>query len=82
MDEILEELNLSSLKKNFQDNKVDPTDVLSLTEEDFRSLGVQTIGERARLRQRCKNLVSGELERSKVCCITIDNQATTYRLET
>ncbi|XP_046552446.1 uncharacterized protein LOC124262068 [Haliotis rubra] len=66
MDEILEELNLSSLKKNFQDNKVDPTDVLSLTEEDFRSLGVQTIGERARLRQRCKNLVSESMSESPV----------------
>ncbi|XP_046567589.1 uncharacterized protein LOC124275926 isoform X2 [Haliotis rubra] len=66
MDEILEALNLSSLKKNFQDNKVDPTDVLSLTEEDFRSLVVQTIGERARLRQRCKNLVSESMSESPV----------------
>lgn len=34
--------------------------MLSLTDEEFKSLGITTIGDRARLRSRCRMQVNGK----------------------
>ncbi|XP_060599454.1 uncharacterized protein LOC132753057, partial [Ruditapes philippinarum] len=54
MDDILDELGVGHLKEKFKQDRVNPEDVKYLTERDFVELGVTAIGDRARIRERCR----------------------------
>lgn len=41
--------------------KVGPTEVLSLTDDEYNALGIEAIGKRVQLRQRCKDLICGKI---------------------
>ncbi|XP_053374839.1 G2/M phase-specific E3 ubiquitin-protein ligase-like [Mercenaria mercenaria] len=55
MDDILDEIGLGDVKEIFRRNRLQPEDIKSLTEKEFEDLGVNTIGDRARLRERCRD---------------------------
>ncbi|KAK6195614.1 hypothetical protein SNE40_001004 [Patella caerulea] len=66
MDTILEFIDLGSLVEKFAENKVNPSDVLTLTDEEFGVLGVHRIWDRARLRSKCRKSVQENLCASPV----------------
>ena len=49
--DILETLGLSSLEERFRREKADITTLKSLTDSDLIRLGIETIGDRVRLRE-------------------------------
>lgn len=55
MDAILQELNLGTLIERFSEERVDPEILVSLNDNELVRLSVNTIGERARLRDLCRN---------------------------
>lgn len=54
MEAILGQLGLSTLLERFQEEKIDPHVVLSMTESCLTRLGVVTIGDRVRIKELCK----------------------------
>ncbi|XP_055956314.1 uncharacterized protein LOC126818298 isoform X1 [Patella vulgata] len=62
INKILNDLGLIHLLDVFTDNSVGPPEVLTLTDSEFNFLGVSAIGDRARLRQRCRTYLNGQCE--------------------
>ncbi|XP_070550716.1 uncharacterized protein [Ptychodera flava] len=60
MEDILRRANLSSLLPRFQEQKIESTTILSLTDGELTRLGVTTIGDRVRLRELCSPEASSE----------------------
>ncbi|XP_046569799.1 uncharacterized protein LOC124278095 [Haliotis rubra] len=58
MDEILQQLGLTHLLSRFQENQISPSEIINLTEIEFIDLGVTRIGDRARIRAKCRDLVA------------------------
>ena len=54
METILADLDLITLLNNFQVEKIEPQTVIAMTDSELMRLGVSTIGDRIRLRERCK----------------------------
>ncbi len=55
MESILIELNLQSLSQRFVEERIQPQNIISLNDDELVRLGVTTIGDRIRLRDRCKD---------------------------
>ncbi|XP_074652368.1 uncharacterized protein LOC141906838 [Tubulanus polymorphus] len=55
LDEILEELGMGSLIPIFRENKIELNDIPLLTDADFSRLGVTAVGDRLRLRHKCRS---------------------------
>ena len=53
MEKILQEINLGTLVQRFTDERIDSEAVIALTDQNLVRLGVQTIGDRVRLRTFC-----------------------------
>ena len=60
MESILEQLGLETLLERFSSEKVDPEVVLSMSESSLIRLGVETVGDRIRIKERCKQYVEGD----------------------
>lgn len=60
MEKILEEINLGTLIERFKEERIDPESVAALTDQDLSRLGVQTIGDRVRLRTLCQRKLADE----------------------
>ena len=60
MESILEQLGLGTLLERFSSEKVDPEVVLSMSESSLIRLGVETLGDRIRIKERCKQYVEGD----------------------
>ena len=54
IEEILQQLNLGTFYQRFLDEHIDLDNVLSLSDQDLNRLGVERIGDRARLRSLCR----------------------------
>ena len=54
MDDILTKLNLETLAAVFRQERIVPTIVQSMSDEEIERLGVTAIGDRVRLRELCK----------------------------
>jgi len=54
MESILEQLGLGTLLERFSREKVDPEVVLLMSESSLIRLGVETLGDRIRIKERCK----------------------------
>ena len=44
-------------------SQITPSQVMHLTDTEFQELGVLTIGDRIRLKEKCREIMSGILER-------------------
>ena len=64
MESILEQLGLGTLFERFAEEKVDPEVILSMSESSLIRLGVETLGDRVRIKERCKHFVDEERTRS------------------
>ena len=64
---ILEQRGLGTLLERFSSEKVDPEVVLSMPDSSLICLGVETLGDRIRIKERCKQHVEG------------DNRGTTFK---
>ena len=60
MESILEQLGLGTLLERFSSEKVDPEVVLSMSESSLIRLGVETLGDRIRIKEHCKQYVEGD----------------------
>ena len=60
MESILKQLGLGTLLERFSSEKVDPEVVLSISESSLIRLGVETLGDRIRIKERCKQYVEGD----------------------
>ena len=60
MESILEQLGLGTLLGRFSSEKVDSEVVLSMSESFLIRLGVETLGDRIRIKERCKQHVEGD----------------------
>ena len=56
MNEILQSLEMSTLSKKFQDERVDFNVIMSASDEDLIRLGVRTLGDTVRLRDACRRV--------------------------
>ena len=54
MDKVLEDAGLSTLRERFLEERVDPEIVIAMSDAELARLGVQTIGDRIRLRSACR----------------------------
>jgi hypothetical protein len=54
MDKALEDAGLSTLHERFQEETIDPEIVIAMSDTELVRLGVQTIGDRIRLRSACR----------------------------
>ena len=54
MDKVLEDAGLSILRERFQEERIDPEIVIAMSDVELARLGVQTIGDRIRLRSACR----------------------------
>ena len=57
---ILEQRGLGTLLERFSSEKVDPEVVLSMPDSSLICLGVETLGDRIRIKERCKQYVEGD----------------------
>ena len=57
MDSILHQLSLETLSESFLDERIDPGVALSMSDSALADLGVNTIGDRIRLRELCTKYV-------------------------
>ena len=64
MESILEQLGLGTLFERFAEEKVDPEVILSMSESSLIRLGVETLGDRVQIKERCKQFVVEERTRS------------------
>ena len=55
MESILTELKLQSLFQRFAEERIQPEDVTRLSDDELVRLGLTTIGDRIRLRDRCRD---------------------------
>ena len=53
MDSILNQLSLGTLSESFLNERIDPGVALSMSDSALADLGVNTIGDRIRLRELC-----------------------------
>ena len=60
MDSILDQLSLGTLSDNFVNERIDPGVALSMSDSALADLGVNTIGDRIRLRELCSKYVSNQ----------------------
>ena len=60
MESILDQLGLGTPLEQFSSEKVDPDVVLSMSESFLILLGVETLGDRIRIKERCKQYVEGD----------------------
>ncbi|KAJ7378532.1 hypothetical protein OS493_022516 [Desmophyllum pertusum] len=54
MEDILEKLGLPSLVSKFRRERIVPSTILSMTDDDIRILGIEAIGDLVRLRVMCR----------------------------
>lgn len=54
MDKLLEDVGLSTLREKFQEERIDPELIISMSDAELARLGVTTIGDRIRLRSACR----------------------------
>jgi hypothetical protein len=54
MDKILEDAGLSTVRERFKEERIDPEIVIAMSDVELARLGVQTIGDRIRLRSACR----------------------------
>jgi hypothetical protein len=54
MENILEVLGLGTLKHRFAEERIEPEIVIAMSDGELTRLGVSTMGDRIRLRQRCR----------------------------
>lgn len=62
MEEILTSLGLGILLPNFLENKLTVTEAIKLNDAELFQLGITTIGDRIRLREKLKEAVKGQNE--------------------
>jgi len=60
MDSILHQLSLGTLSESFLNERIDPGVALSMSDSALADLGVNTIGDRIRLRELCTKYVSNQ----------------------
>ena len=60
MESILQKVGLSTLSKRFADEKIDPHVILAMSDSCLMRLGVETLGDRVRLKENCKQFAYGE----------------------
>ena len=60
MDSILNQLSLGTLSESFSNERIDPEVALSVSDSALADLGVNTIGDRIRLRELCTSYVSDQ----------------------
>ena len=60
MESILQEFGLSTLSKRFADEKIDPHVILAMSYSCLMRLGVETLADRVRLKENCKQFADGE----------------------
>ena len=60
MDSILHQLSLGTLSESFSNERIDPGVALSMSDSALTDLGVNTIGDRIRLRELCTKYVSNQ----------------------
>ena len=60
MNSVLNQLSLGTLSENFLNERIDPGVALSLSDSALADLGVNTIGDRIRLRELCRNYVADQ----------------------
>ena len=60
MESILQEFGLSTLSKRFADEKIDPHVILAMSYSCLMCLGVETLADRVRLKENCKQFADGE----------------------
>ena len=60
MESILQEFGLSTLSKRFADEKIDPHVILAMSDSCLMRLGVETLADRVRLKENCKQFADGE----------------------
>jgi hypothetical protein len=58
MDDVLMKANLAVLADRFRDERIEPETVDGMSDDELIRLGVGTIGDRIRLRDICKNMIS------------------------
>ena len=74
MESILEQLGLGTLLERFIDEKVDPEVILSMSESSLIRLGVETLGDRIRIKDLCKKFVDEERNSSTANSATSSSQ--------
>ena len=60
MESILQKVGLSTLSERFADEKIDPHVILAMSDSSLMRLGVETLGDRVRLKENCKQFADGE----------------------
>ena len=65
MDSILHQLSLGTLSDSFVNERIDPGVALSMSDSALADLGVNTIGDRIRLRELCSKYVSNQRQTDK-----------------
>ena len=60
MESILQKVGLSTLSERFADEKIDPHVILAMSDSCLMRLGVETLGDRVRLKENCKQFADGE----------------------
>ena len=60
MESILQEVGLSTLSKRFADEKIDSHVILAMSDSCLMRLGVETLGDRVRLKENCKQFADEE----------------------
>ena len=65
MDTILHQLSLGTLSDRFVNERIDPEVALSMSESALADLGVNTIGDRIRLRELCAKYVSNQRQKEE-----------------
>jgi len=60
MEEVLSSVGLNSLIPRFNFNKITRSEALKLSDEELATLGVSTIGDRIRLREKLKEVDKGK----------------------
>ena len=59
MDKILEDTGLSTLREKFEEERIEPEIVIAMSDAELARLGIQTIGDRIRLRSACRRKNDG-----------------------
>lgn len=71
MDKILDDAGLSALRERFQEERIDPEIVISMSDEELSRLGVSTMGDRIRLRSACRGKGGFEVENTSPSISTV-----------